>query len=401
MPSGQRPPATPRPPARSRLGQPVRLALGTASALGLARFAYGLILPAMRSDLRWSLAQAGALTTANAVGYLLGAIAAAPVARRLNVAATFRLGMVLTAASLAATTATGSYPVLLLTRAVSGLAGALVFITGGVIASAASADTRSAAPLTIYFSGAGLGIAFSGVIIPPLLGHHPGRWPLAWAGLAAAAILATVISWTAARGSPDTSTTAGTDLRVITRLWPVASAYLLFAAGYIAYITFLSAYLAAHHATVTQTAVTWALLGLAAVAAPTLWSRPVSSWPGPRALAASLALLAAASAAALTSTAPATVAGSAIGYGATFLTVPAAITGLVRAATPPAQWTGAVAAFTVIFAVGQIAGPYLAGALADHYGTGATVAWTVALCATGAALSTLRHRQQATRRAVR
>src|SRR6516225_9351193 len=57
--------------ARSRWGQPARLALGTASALGLARFAYGLILPAMRSELGWSLAQAGALTTANAVGYLL------------------------------------------------------------------------------------------------------------------------------------------------------------------------------------------------------------------------------------------------------------------------------------------------------------------------------------------
>jgi len=41
----------------------------------------------------------------------------------------------------------------------------------------------------------------------------------------------------------------------------------------------------------------------------------------------------------------------------------------------------------VVFAVGQTAGPYLAGGLADHYGTGATLAWTAALCITGAALS--------------
>ncbi|GGO28165.1 hypothetical protein GCM10010116_56480 [Microbispora rosea subsp. aerata] len=59
-----------------------RLALGTASALGISRFAYGLLLPAMRTELRWSLAQAGALTTANSVGYLLGAAFIGVAARR-------------------------------------------------------------------------------------------------------------------------------------------------------------------------------------------------------------------------------------------------------------------------------------------------------------------------------
>ena len=374
--------------ARSRWGQPARLALGTASALGLARFAYGLILPAMRSELGWSLAQAGALTTANAVGYLLGAVVAAPAARRLSLAVTFRLGMVVTAAALAATAATSSYPVLLLTRAAAGLAGTLVFITGGVIASHTAASTRSAAPLTIYYSGAGLGIALSGAAIPALLGQHPGRWPLAWVGLAAAAGLATIFSWTAARGSHQ-ATTALLDLRYIARLWQPATAYLLFAAGYIAYITFLPAYLAAHRASITQITVTWALLGLAAVAAPVLWSWPISTWPRAAALAASLAVLSTAAATALAGAAPLAVTGSAIGYGASFLAVPAAITALIRAATQPSEWTGALAAFTVVFAAGQTAGPYLAGALADRYGTGATLAWTAALCAAGAALSIL------------
>src|SRR6516164_3052043 len=129
--------------ARSRRGQPARLALGTASALGLARFAYGLILPAMHTELGWNLAQAGALTTANALGYLLGALIATPVARRLTAAATFRLGTVLTAVTLAATAATASFPMLLLARAAAGVSGALVFITGGVIASHLAASTRS------------------------------------------------------------------------------------------------------------------------------------------------------------------------------------------------------------------------------------------------------------------
>jgi predicted MFS family arabinose efflux permease len=390
--------ANARAQTRPLWSQSARLALGTASALGLARFAYGLLVPAMRTELGWSLAQAGALTTANGVGYLVGAMATAPIAHRLNETTTFRLGMVLTAAALAATAATSSYPVLLLTRAAAGASGALVFIAGGVLASRASASLQSAVPLTIYFSGAGLGIAVSGAAIPPLLSHHPGRWPLAWGGLAAAAGVTAVISWTAARASTDSAgagmanADAGVaapvaDLGAVARMWRVATAYLLFAAGYIAYITFLSAYLAAHHAGVAQVAVTWAALGAAAVVAPAMWSRPIHSWPGTRALAASLAALSAAAAVAIISAAPAVVVASAIGYGATFLAVPAAITRLVHAAVPRAGWTGALAAFTSVFAIGQTAGPYLAGVLADRYGTGATLVWTAALCAAGAVLS--------------
>ena len=98
-------------------------------------------------------------------------------------------------------------------------------------------------------------------------------------------------------------------------------------------------------------------------------------------------MLSAAAALALATTAPAAVTGSAVGYGITFLGVPAAITALIRNAVPSGEWTGTLAAFTVVFTASQMAGPYLAGALADRYGTGATLAWTAALCATGAALS--------------
>jgi predicted MFS family arabinose efflux permease len=379
--------------------RPVLLALGTAAALGLARFAYGLLVPAMRAELGWSLAKAGTLTTANSLGYLVGAIAVAPVARRLTETGTFRLGMVVTAVTLAATGATGNYPVLLLARTVAGVSGALVFISGGVLASRAAAGRGSAMPLTIYFAGAGLGIAVSGFVIPPLLSHHAGRWPLAWVGLGVAAALATVLSWTAAADGAETGDSVATpgaarrvqtsllDWRAVAAMWRVAAAYLLFAGGYIAYITFLSAYLSEHHAGVAQVAVTWAALGVAAVAAPALWSRPVQAWTRAWALTAALAALSVASAIAIISAAPGVVLVSAIGYGVSFLVVPASITRLVHAAVPRPRWTAALAAFTVVFAAGQMAGPYLAGVLADSYGAGATLVWTAALCAGGALLS--------------
>jgi predicted MFS family arabinose efflux permease len=51
------------------------LSVGAAVSLGVTRFAYGLLLPGMRTDLGWTYTLAGAMNTANAVGYLLGALA--------------------------------------------------------------------------------------------------------------------------------------------------------------------------------------------------------------------------------------------------------------------------------------------------------------------------------------
>ena len=50
------------------------LSVGAAVSLGVTRFAYGLLLPPMRADLGWSYALAGGMNTANALGYLLGAL---------------------------------------------------------------------------------------------------------------------------------------------------------------------------------------------------------------------------------------------------------------------------------------------------------------------------------------
>jgi len=53
------------------------LSLGPAVSNSFARFAYALMLPAMRADLGLNYSQAGALNTANAIGYLGGALFAA------------------------------------------------------------------------------------------------------------------------------------------------------------------------------------------------------------------------------------------------------------------------------------------------------------------------------------
>ena len=366
-----------------------RLALGTASALGVARFAYGLILPAMKEDQHWSLAEAGAMSTANGLGYLLGALVSTAVFHRWGTTAAFRTGMALVAVSLAATAVSEGYVVLLVWRTAAGVAGAVVFVAGGVIASRVALRAGSGLPVTVYFAGTGLGVVISGVTIP-LLGEH---WRLAWAGLAAAAALATAASWAAARTDESMQTAVAGRARM-RPLREAALAYLLFAVGYISYITFLSAYLAERHAPLGQVVLTWTVLGLATVVAPVLWSRPIERWPGTRALATLLTVLSGGAALALTVPAPLVILASALVYGATFMGVPAAVTALIKTTLPPADWTPTLAAFTTVFAAGQTAGPWIAGAVADHTSTAATLAWTAILCAAAAVTAVAGHRGQ-------
>ncbi|MGH3658589.1 MAG: YbfB/YjiJ family MFS transporter, partial [Micromonosporaceae bacterium] len=338
----------------ARRWRTVRLALGTATALGLGRFGYGLLLPAMATQLEWDLAQAGMLTTANGFGYLAGAMVTSRLANRVGTPATFRIGMLVCVGSLACTAATTDYPLLLAARAVTGAGGALVFIAGAALA-----------PTAGYFAGTGLGILAGGGFVPQLLDHHPERWPAVWICLAVASGLATAASWSA----PDTpGTTPHPEPRRTPRpdrLWPVAVAYLMFATGYITYITFLSAYLHDRDASATETSLAWSVLGVAVIVAPGLWHRHLARRPE-RTLAVLLAVISGSAVLTLLVPAPPAVIVSALAYGGTFMIVPAAVTTLVRANTTPDGLTSALATFTAIFAAGQTAGPWLAGALADR-----------------------------------
>lgn len=146
------------------------LSLGPVVALGLARFAYSLLLPAMRSSLHWSFAQAGTMSTANAVGYLAGAIAAGPLLTRAGCRRPYLAGLVLTGLALLASAVSANFEVLLVLRLVAGATGAVVFIAGAGLVSrlvAELASGRSSVLLGVYFAGGGLGTSSPRLWFPP------------------------------------------------------------------------------------------------------------------------------------------------------------------------------------------------------------------------------------------
>ncbi len=73
-------------------------------------------------------------------------------------------------------------------------------------------------------------------------------------------------------------------------------------------------------------------------------------------------------------------------FGSVFLSVVASTTALVRHNAPPAAWPAGIAAFTTVFALGQIAGPSVVGWLADSGGgLGRGLAWSAGALALGRA----------------
>ena len=110
------------------------------------------------------------------------------------------------------------------------------------------------------------------------------------------------------------------------------------------------------------------MLGAAVVASSWLWARLLQRSRGGGALALLNALVAIATVLPVLSVAPLAVFASGLLFGAVFLSLVASTTSLVRHNLAPAAWPAGIAAFTIVFAAGQIVGPSAVGAVADHFG---------------------------------
>jgi predicted MFS family arabinose efflux permease len=352
------------------------LSLGAAVSLGITRFAYGLLLPPMREDLGWSYTLAGAMNTFNAVGYLIGALATPWLMRRFSPMALLIAGSLGASLFMALSGFFTAAAPLLAQRLLAGVASALVFIAGGLLAARLGArqPQRSGFLLGIYYGGTGLGIVISALGVPPVLAaaaQQPHGWTWAWWALALVCLLATALmAWPARvlanQPAPAASTVAGSARVFRVRDFGFALAgYAGFGVGYIGYMTFVIALLREQGSSSAAITTFYALLGLAVIASSRIWAGLLDRHRNGQALARLNALLGlAAIVPALTPSAPLVIA-SGLLFGGVFLSVVASTTALVRHNLPPAQWAAGISAFTIVFAAGQIVGPTVVGFIAD------------------------------------
>jgi predicted MFS family arabinose efflux permease len=359
-----------------------------------------MFLPPMRADLGWSYFVAGAMNTANAAGYLAGALLAPAWLRGFGVRGAFLAGTAATAAFVAAHGLTVTDAPLYLFRFLSGLVSAVAFVAGGLLAAqlvgAAPARPGRAAPtaglvLGIYYGGAGLGIVVSALAVPLLAARPEAHaWQGAWLALGALGGVVTAVIAAATRGPAFAAPPAGAPgARLAGFAWrrflPALFAYLMFGLGYIGYMTFIVTLLREQRVSDREVIAFYALLGAAVAVSPWLWARMLQRYRGGETLSLMSALLVVATLLPVWRTDPMAVFASGLVFGAVMLSLVASTTALVRHNLDAADWPAGITGFTIVFAVGQIVGPSAVGLLADRAGSlRAGLACSAALLALGA-----------------
>lgn len=343
--------------------------LAMAAAMGIGRFVYTPILPGMMQALHLSAASAGLIASANYLGYLVGAFAAAGGWAHGRERTLMLAALALSTVLAAAMGFTENLTAFLLIRFLAGVVSAfvMVFLASIVFSHLAAASRNDLQAL--HFGGVGFGIAVSSALMAVLVSHS-ADWTAGWfwsAGLSALAFVAVALMID--RG-PLGSGADGREPRLpksraLTRM---IVSYGLFGFGYVVTATFLVAIVRQDGAGRVFETVVWLVAGLSGFPSVWLWQR----------IAARIGVYAAYAAGCLTEAvgvAASVVVGGHAGplvagvlLGGTFIAVTALGLQEGRQLAPLAP-RRVFALMTAFFGIGQILGPIVAGVLAERSGS--------------------------------
>jgi len=348
------------------------VSLAPTIGLGIGRFAYALVLPDMRDALGWSYSAAGFMNTINAVGYLAGALLAARMIRRYGLSRTVRWGTLAAVVSLALSAVSGNFFVLSFARLLAGIGAAGGFVGGAALA-ATIAQTRPARAnflLSLFYAGPGSGIVASGLIAPFVLqAFGPGSWWIVWWALTLLSVVMILPLLLAPLGGEAAIDSAAPATFSIRPVLVYLTGYFLFGAGYIAYMTFMIAYVRDGGGGAAAQSLFWSLIGASAFVTPWVWRRVLAMDRGGLATTIILGTNAIGAALPIFGHAPLLLAISALVFGVAFFAVVGSTTAFVRFNYPPSVWPTSIAAMTIAFGIGQTLGPVVVGAITDAMGS--------------------------------
>lgn len=229
--------------------------IATFCGLGLARFAFGMLLPSMSASLDLDYGQSGALGFAYLIGYLVAVALVPVVLRRFGNRITTSASLVLTAATMLGIALERDLLILWLLYALTGAGSGGVVVPVMSLASHWFHPSHRGLAAGILMSGPGLGVIISGFVVPnlrPTAGFE--AWQLGWLVFAAISAGAAVLTFALLRDRPEE---IGADpfgrrstTRLATRVAMDGSAKLrmlahmglifaVYGATYMAYVTFI------------------------------------------------------------------------------------------------------------------------------------------------------------------
>lgn len=160
--------------------------------IGLARFSYTPLIPALIAAHWFAPSAAAYLGAANLAGYLAGALAARPLAARHSPAGALRAAMALATVTFFASATPLSFLWYFLWRFAAGLAGGVLMVLAAPTVLPHVPPARRGLVSGAIFTGVGLGIAASGSLVPLLL-----RFGLVatWCALGVISVALSALAW--------------------------------------------------------------------------------------------------------------------------------------------------------------------------------------------------------------
>lgn len=171
--------------------------------IGLARFAYTPLLPAIINAQWFSASTAAYLGAANLAGYLAGALLGVGIARQTGTRAALRLMMVLATLAFFSCALPVSFIWFFLWRFVSGVSGGALMVLAATSILPFVLPSRRGLASGVIFTGVGLGVAASGTLVPMLLQLGLTQ---TWLGLGGLSLLLTLLAWSSWPPAPPATT---------------------------------------------------------------------------------------------------------------------------------------------------------------------------------------------------
>lgn len=262
----------------------LRLAIaGSATLLvgmGLGRFSYTPLIPALIESGALTAGQAGTIGALNLTGYLIGALAAPLLRGRWGEAPALRACLAVSLICLLASIPPWGFVWLALWRTLVGAAVAVMMIYSLAIVTRAAPPGKLGAATGIVFTGVGVAILLSGTLVPLLLDR--GGLVGAWTGLAALGAIGTGIAfwgWRAAdavkgeRGG-QTATLSADRPRLSLAVLRLIGAQSMFSLGLVPHTIYWVDYLVRGlGGSIGFGGMHWVLFGVGAVSGTYFWGR--------------------------------------------------------------------------------------------------------------------------------
>src|SRR5829696_6199559 len=341
-------------------------AAATFSGIGLARFAYVPLFPAMVGAGWISGAEGGFLGAVNLSGYLAGVLGGRRLAMRVGTAAALDLGLALAALSFAAGAWNGGLTWLALWRAGAGVAGGILMALAGPAVQGAVPPAKRGAAGGVVLAGVGTGVIVGSLAVPLVL---PAGVSAAWLALA----VVVVAMWAFAHPRwPRVPVAIPEPAEVRPRVGPLFLAYGLSGAGMVPHMVyFVDLAVRGRGLDPRLGSLTWLLFGLGAMSGPLIGGRAADRWGGAHALKMWLAFQVAAVALALPPSTASLFASALLGG---FAGLGVSAVALARARELAGSAAGVVwVQATALYALAQAAAGFVLTPLFAHTGSHAYV----------------------------